>query len=58
MANFEGVANSDDNTFMPKYKTAGKSYFGDLDEESACNYYGLLTPHPHELAELLEKISL
>jgi len=43
----EGVESSDDNTFMPSYEFARKSYFNDLDEESAQNYYKLLTPQPY-----------
>ena len=43
----EGVANSDDNTFMPPYELAKESYFGELDEEAARNYYKLMTPQPY-----------
>lgn len=43
---YEGVKKSDDNTFMPDYETAVRSYFMDLDEESRKNYYSLLTPQP------------
>ena len=43
----EGVANSDDNTFMPSYEAVRQNYFGDMDEESAGNYYKLMTPQPY-----------
>jgi len=43
----EGVNASDDNTYLPDYEHAKKSYFGDLDEDSARNYYKLLTPQPY-----------
>ena len=37
---------SSDSTFMLNYEQAKQSSFGDLDEESARNYYDLLTPQP------------
>lgn len=43
---YEGVEKSDDNTFMPDYETAVRSYFMDLDEEARKNYYSLMTPQP------------
>ena len=43
---YEGVDKSDDNTFLPDYETAVKSYFFDLDEGARKNYYSLLTPQP------------
>lgn len=52
---YQGVKKSDDNTFLPDYETAVKSYFMDLDEEARKNYYSLLTPQP--LAPCLEKSS-
>ena len=50
---YDGVERSDDNTYLPDYETAVKSYFMDLDEDARKNYFRLLTPQP--LAPCLHK---
>jgi pimeloyl-ACP methyl ester carboxylesterase len=50
---YESVEKSDDNTYLPGYEHAIKSYLSDLDEDSRRNYYNLFTPQP--LAPCLHK---
>ena len=50
---FESAEKSEDNTYLPGYEHAVKSYLSDLDEDSRRNYYNLLTPQP--LAPCLHK---
>jgi len=50
---FDSAEKSEDNTYLPGYEHAVKSYLSDLDEDSRRNYYNLLTPQP--LAPCLHK---
>jgi len=50
---YESVEKSNDNTYLPDYEMAVKSYLMDLDEDARKNYYSLLTPQP--LAPCLHK---
>jgi len=59
---YESVEKSDDNTYLPDFEMAVKSYFMDLDEDAWRNYYDLMTPQPiapclHESDVNLSEIS-
>ena len=47
----DAVNASEDNTYLPTFEYARKSYFNDLDDEAAENYYKLMTPQPHAPVE-------
>ncbi len=53
---YDKVEKSEDNTYLPDYEMALKSYFMDIlemDEDARKNYYNLMTPQP--LAPLTHK---